>query len=217
MKNRRGFTLIELLVVVAIIALLIAILLPSLGRAKAQAVRVKCAAVLKQWGNVMNTYSMEYENYITNKTSGQQWNSTGSGYNTQWAARFNATMRMCPGLLPPGNNTTSYSMPRYFPIVANVQQWKITSFRTPAETVLLLDTATNGAGVVTSMSDTALKAPELPDAMKERHRGVGMVLFLDTHVDAKKQQDYIDNIPSTITSNNAPVNERYKQWFKVGN
>ncbi|MGN6370130.1 MAG: type II secretion system protein [Phycisphaerae bacterium] len=56
-----GFTLIELLVVVAIIAVLIAILLPSLGRAKANAVRVKCAAQLRAWGSVITLYA--HENY----------------------------------------------------------------------------------------------------------------------------------------------------------
>lgn len=53
-----GFTLIEVLVVVAIIALLVAILLPSLSRVRAQARNTQCLSNLRQHGYAMNTFAV---------------------------------------------------------------------------------------------------------------------------------------------------------------
>ncbi len=60
MKRRSGFTLIELLVVISIIALLIALLLPALARAKSLALRIQCASNLRQFGIALQEYANEY-------------------------------------------------------------------------------------------------------------------------------------------------------------
>ncbi len=103
--KRKGFTLIELLVVVAIIALLVAILLPSLANARNQAKSVACASNLRSVVSVQYIYASEYNGVVpsyyeyTSPTPGSyawsQW-LTNNGY----VNKNNRSILLCSAYVP---------------------------------------------------------------------------------------------------------------------
>ncbi len=118
---RSAFTLIELLVVIAIIAILAAILLPALQKARARGKVSSCQGQLKQLGSIMFQYADDNKNWGGSRSDGTANYKWGIDYQSYLPGTYNTRLNngtkfhkvvVCPGWNstdnPPANRNTRY-------------------------------------------------------------------------------------------------------------
>jgi len=157
MSRGRAFTLIELLVVIAIIAILMAILMPTLSRAREQGKRTGCMNNLKQMAMAWILYADDYEDKIVSADTGRddawvRWLGRGVSEEEQRGGiRRGMLYRYCPEVklyrCPTGirGETVTYAitdaMNGYtgIPGTTNLMVYRRMQIKRPGERIVFLD------------------------------------------------------------------------------
>ena len=109
-RSRDGFTLIELLVTIAVIAILLSILLPSLGKARQQAQFVECKSNLRQLSTAFTSHAASNKGlYNTGAFDNRMDRGTGPVDEAGWVADFVNGEYAIPGDVLCPTNPAQYS------------------------------------------------------------------------------------------------------------
>ncbi len=152
MHRAKGFTLIELLVVIAIIAVLMAVLMPSLNRAREQGKRAGCLNNLKQLGLAWIAYAGDNDDKIMNGeaqsggTAGMTNDNMPSRHKGEkwWVGRDCADSYMTGGKLPQEQQWNAIRTGAMFPFTPELKVYRCpTGVRGEMRTYTITD-AMNG-------------------------------------------------------------------------
>ena len=188
-RGEIGFTLIELLVVIAIIAILAAMLLPGLSRAKAEAIRIDCVSNAKQLGLAMQMYGDDCNSLLPMAHGIVQWGDTNPPPWSEPLANYyrNTNILRCPSMCQFFSKSTyNYFMGSRAAYVAAGNLLASVSYKSiafPAQYILSGDCnyafETIDADPDNYSQDTLFDTGNLPT---KAHSGSLNVFFSDGHV-----------------------------------
>jgi len=111
-SRSRAFTLIELLVVIAIIAILAAMLLPALSKAKEKAIRIQCVNNMHQIQIAINVYAGDNrDNLPLWQNGGWAWDLPATVADVMLASGVQKKTLYCPGTLPKFSDRENFIAP----------------------------------------------------------------------------------------------------------
>ena len=211
----RGFTLVELLVVIGIIAALVALLMPALGKARRSAMAVQCMSNQRQVGIGIHQYALEYRGAIVHVSDGDGlWYPNETGQLGSEAHRGGWVLRLrLSGCVKDGGSST-LPEPRdaqgiFTCPVARSFEWPA-MYRSDfglnaviASTGWVVDgePRLNYVGQLSRLRQ-AIYPTVVDETLHKRHNGIANVVFADGH--AEGVRSWPTNLTDTYWGTRTP-------------